>query len=440
MVQKVIAIAETAQQRNSSPTVKKFVRPEPTLDIDDCRSDFPILSRILPNGKPLVYFDNAATSQRPSSVIKAMDEAYELHFSNVHRSGHTLAAETTTAMEATRQSLADFINATSKDEIVFTSGTTASINLVARAWGDSTIRPGDEIILTEMEHHSNIVPWQQLAARTGGIIRWVPITKDYHLDLEAYERFLGPQTKIVAITAVSNVLGTINPIRKVTDLAHRVGAVVLVDAAQAVPHGDVDVKSMDADFLVFSGHKMLGPTGIGVLYGKRSILEAMPAFLGGGNMIQSVTTDGFTQAGIPHRFEAGTAPIVETIGLKPAIDYLTSIGKEAILKQERLLCEHAMKGIQAMPGVRTFGPELQEKTGVLTFVVDGIDSQQVAHLLDNQGIAIRVGHHCAMPLHQRLGVGATCRASFYFYNTMAEVDKFVAAMKSITASLGSQYS
>lgn len=434
MVQKVISIAQSAQEPNGLSPVKNFQRPAPSKSIATCRSDFPILSRVLPNGKPLIYFDNAATSQRPSSVIEVMDEAYEQHFSNVHRSGHALAAETTSAMEASRQSIADFINAASKDEIVFSAGTTASINLVARAWGDTFIKPGDEILLTEMEHHSNIVPWQQLAARTGSIIRWVPILDDYHLDLVAFEGLLGPRTRIVAVTAVSNVLGTINPIRKIVDLAHSVGAVVLVDAAQAIPHGDVDVQAMDADFLVFSGHKMLGPTGIGVLYGKRKLLESMPAFLGGGNMIQTVTTDGFTQAGIPHRFEAGTAAIVETIGLKPAVDYLLEVGPEEILKQERLLYDRAMKGIAGMPGVRMFGPDVNSKTGVLTFVVDGVDSQQVAHLLDNQGIAIRVGHHCAMPLHQRLGLGASCRASFYFYNTLDEVDQFIAAMDSITRS------
>jgi cysteine desulfurase/selenocysteine lyase len=437
MVQKVISIAQASQaedQSTAGASMNDFVRPQPTKSIAGCREDFPILSRVLPNGKPLIYLDNAATSQRPASVINAMDEAYEKHFSNVHRSGHALAAETTTAMEESRQSIADFINAASKDEIVFTSGTTASINLVARAWGDAFLQAGDEIILSEMEHHSNIVPWQQLASRTGAIIRWIPITDDFHLDLVAFENALGPRTKIVAITAVSNVLGTINPIRKITDLAHHVGAVVLVDAAQAIPHGDVNVQSMDADFLVFSGHKMLGPTGIGVLYGKRKLLESMPAFLGGGNMIQSVTTEGFTQAGIPHRFEAGTAAIVESIGLKPAVDYLLAIGPGAILQQERLLFDRAMKGLSGLPGVRTFGPGLNDKTGVLTFVVDRVDSQQIAHLLDNQGIAIRVGHHCAMPLHSRLGLGASCRASFYFYNTAEEVDHFIAAMRSIVGT------
>ena len=431
MVQKVLSIAELQLNRSESHRTATFIRPSPDKSVNDCRVDFPILGRILPNGKSLAYLDNAATSQRPNTVIQVMTEAYEKHFSNVHRSGHLLAAETTLAMEASRQSIADFINARSKDEIVFTAGTTASINLVARAWGDHFIKDGDEILLTEMEHHSNIVPWQQLAERKGAIIRWVPITGSFQLDLDAYVKMLGPRVKLVAMTAVSNVLGTINPVRQFVDLAHRAGAVVLVDAAQAIPHADVDVQAMDADFLVFSGHKMLGPTGIGILYGKRNLLNAMPAFLGGGNMIQAVTKEGFTQAEVPHRFEAGTAAIVEAIALKPAVDYLLSIGTEAILAKERLLCEKAFKGIESLPGVRMFGPKTDEKTGVLTFVIDGIDSQQVGHLLDEQGIAIRVGHHCAMPLHQRLGLGASCRASFYFYNTLEEVNRFVEAIQAI---------
>ena len=431
MVQKVLAIAESNLNQDHAQKPKVTERPRPSRSVDECRDDFPILSRLLPSGKSLVYLDNAATSQRPLSVINAMSDAYENHFSNVHRSGHTLAAETTLAMEASRQSIADFVNAPSKDGIIFTAGTTASINLVARSWGDAFIKSGDEIVLTEMEHHSNIVPWQQLASRTGAIIRWVPITAGFHLDLEVYQKLLGPRTKLVALTAVSNVLGTINPVRSMVDMAHDVGATVLVDAAQAIPHGDVDVQAMDADFVVFSGHKMLGPTGIGLLYGKKSLLESMPAFLGGGNMIQTVTKEGFTQADVPHRFEAGTAAIVEAIALKPAVDYLMSIGSEAILRHERELCDRATKSIQTLPGVRIFGPESHEKTGVLTFVLDGIDSQQVGHLLDSQGIAIRVGHHCAMPLHQRLGIGASCRASFYFYNTLEEVDRFVEAITAL---------
>jgi cysteine desulfurase/selenocysteine lyase len=296
---------------------------------------FPNSSQRISDDRPLVYLDNAASSQRPSSVIDCMSDVYRTHYANVHRSGHDLAVSTTVAMEAARESLRRFIHASGTDEIIFTPGTTASINLVARSWGDANLQEGDEILLTELEHHSNIVPWQQLAARTGAVIRWLLVGDDFLLDMDALSKMLSDRTRLVSVSAVSNVLGTINPVREIVAAGHKVGARVLVDAAQAVPHGSVDAISWDADWVVFSGHKMLGPTGIGVLYGKRSVLEAMPPFLGGGNMIKSVNKSGFESADIPHRFEAGTAPIVEAIAMKPAVEYLEGVGSHRILAHEQ---------------------------------------------------------------------------------------------------------
>jgi cysteine desulfurase/selenocysteine lyase len=335
---------------------------------------------------------------------------------------------TTVAMEAARESLRGFVGAQSADEIIFTSGTTASINLVARAWGDANLKPGDEILLTEMEHHSNIVPWQQLAARTGAIVRWLPVRDDFLLDLDALGKLLSPRTRLVSITAVSNVLGTINPVRQIVDAGHRVGASVLVDAAQAVPHGSIHAAEWDADWIVFSGHKMLGPTGIGALYGKRDVLEAMPPFLGGGNMIRSVSKAGFSPADLPHRFEAGTAPIAEAIAMKPAVEYLQRVGSRFILEHERKLADRAMKGLRGIRGLKILGPDIEAKTGIVSFVVDRIHPDQIGQYLNAMGIAIRIGHHCAMPLHERFGLSASARASFYLYNTVAEVDTFVDAV------------
>jgi cysteine desulfurase/selenocysteine lyase len=374
-----------------------------------------------------VYLDNAASSQRPTSVLDAMNRVYRTHYANVHRSGHQLAAQTTQAMEQSREVLASWIQADSSEQVIFTPGTTASINLVARSWGDTNLRPGDEILLTEMEHHSNIVPWQQLAERTGAIIRWLGVRDDFQLDIESLDRLLSDRTKLVALTAVSNVLGTINPVRQIVDAAHRVGAKVLVDAAQSAPHGKATASDWDADWLVFSGHKMLGPTGIGVLYGKRELLESMPPFLGGGNMIKSVSKQGFVAADLPHRFEAGTGPIVEAIALKPALEYLMRVGSDAILAHERQLAQRAIDGLSSVSGLRILGPSIQSKTGIVSFVIPGVHSDQIGQYLNAAGVAIRVGHHCAMPLHERFSVGVSARASFYFYNTQAEVDAFVTA-------------
>jgi cysteine desulfurase/selenocysteine lyase len=430
MVQRILAIAKGASLANATiESMPKLVTGYrvtlPAIRIETCRDDFPILSEKLPCGKPWAYLDNAASSQRPTSVIDCMSRVYRKHYANVHRSGHQLAAETTAAMEESREALASWLQAESSSQIIFTSGTTASINLVARSWGDANLKPGDEIVLTEMEHHSNIVPWQQLAERTGAVIRWLAVRDDYQLDIESLDRVLGPSTKLVSVTAVSNVLGTINPVRGIVDAAHRVGAKVLVDAAQSVPHGTVSPTQWDADWVVFSGHKMLGPTGIGVLYGKRELLESMPPFLGGGNMIKSVSKSGFTSADLPHRFEAGTGPIVEAIALKPALEYLTRVGSQAILEHERKLAKRAIDGLSAIPGLRVLGPSIGSKTGIVSFVVQGIHSDQIGQYLNAAGVAIRVGHHCAMPLHERFGIGVSARASFYFYNTESEVDAFV---------------
>ena len=432
MVQRILAIAKGASLAVDPIATKPKPFPGfrvnlPSIPIESCRDDFPILGQKLPCGKPWVYLDNAASSQRPSSVIDCMSRVYRTHYSNVHRSGHQLAAETTSAMEEARTALANWLQAESPSQVIFTSGTTASINTVARSWGDANIQPGDEIVLTEMEHHSNIVPWQQLAQRTGAQIRWLAVRDDYQLDVESLDSILSPKTKLVAFTAVSNVLGTINPVRRIVDAAHRVGAKVLVDAAQSAPHACASLLEWDADWIVFSGHKMLGPTGIGVLAGKRDLLESMPPFLGGGNMIKSVAKSGFVHADLPHRFEAGTGPIVQAIAMKPALEYLTRVGSQAIIEHERRLAQSAIDGLTSIPGLRVLGPSIEKKTGIVSFVVDQIHSDQIGHYLNAAGIAIRVGHHCAMPLHERFGLGVSARASFYFYNTLAEVDAFITA-------------
>jgi cysteine desulfurase/selenocysteine lyase len=369
-------------------------------------------------------------------VIDAMNAVYQQHYANVHRSGHEWAGMTTEKIEASRLAVQKYINAASPDEVIFTAGTTASVNLVAQTWGRSNLKAGDEILLTEMEHHSNIVPWQQLCNELGCVIRWVPVREDYTLDLESLQRLLNEKTRIVACTAISNVLGTINPVREICEAAHRNNAVVLVDAAQAVPHGMLDVIDWDADFVVFSGHKMLASTGIGVCYGKRSLLEQMPSWQGGGNMIKSVTFDGFSEAGLPHKFEAGTPAIVEIISMKSAIEYLSRIGAERILEHENLLADRAIEGLSSIPGMHIFSPPHAKKCGIVSFAIDGIHGEQIARLLDARGIAIRVGHHCAMPLHTKLGVPVTCRASFYVYNSIDEVDRLIASVKDAVQHTG----
>jgi len=401
------------------------------LDPRRFRPDFPILSQLLHEGVPLVYLDNAATTQRPRHVIQAIVDTYERNYANVHRGIHWLADQTTDLYEAAREKVRQFIGAPSTDQVIFTYGATAAINLVARSWGDANVGAGDEIVVTEMEHHSNLVPWHQLAERTGAVIRWIPVTDEGCLDLADLDRVLTNRTRLVAVTAVSNVLGTINPLPEIIAKAHAAGAVVLVDGAQSVPHLKTDVAQLDVDFLAFSGHKMLGPSGVGVLFGKRHLLDAMPPFLGGGSMIRRVKIDSFEPADIPARFEAGTPPIVPAIGLGAAIDYLNLAGLDAIHAHEQRLTQHAHEVLEAAGGVRIFGPRPKQKGGIVSFVLDKIHAHDVAQLLDRHGVAIRAGHHCAMPLHKRFGLTATNRASFYFYNTLEEVDRFGEALQQV---------
>lgn len=424
------AAGKPAPGHGEAPPASTRHAPAPATSLADAevaalRADFPILGASLGDGGRLVYLDNAATTQRPRAVIEAMAEAYGTYYANVHRGGHELSARTTERYEAARESCRRLLGARHAHEIVFTPGTTAGINCVARAWGDAHVRAGDEVLLSVMEHHSNIVPWQQLAERTGCRLRFAPVTDEGHLDREGFRRLLGPRTRIVAITAVSNVLGTVNPVRDLVREAHDAGATVLVDAAQAVPHGAIDVVDWGADFVVFSGHKLAGPSGVGVLHGREDVLEAMPPFLGGGGMIDRVTLDGHVPARLPAKFEAGTPPIVPAIGLAAAIEYLERIGLERIAAHERRLTHHAHRRLADLPDVRILGPGPDEKAGIVTFVVDGLPADDVARALDARGVAIRAGHHCAMPLHERLGIDSSSRASFWLYNSPADVDRLV---------------
>ncbi|MEQ8786917.1 MAG: cysteine desulfurase [Pirellulaceae bacterium] len=410
-------------------------RPLP-LDPVALRADFPILQQTIHGDKPLVYLDNAASTQRPREVIDALVEVYQQHYANVHRGIHWLSDQSTERYEIARERVRGFIGADKMTEVIFTSGTTAGINLVARSWGDANVRPGDEILLTEMEHHSNIVPWQQLAERTGCTIRFLPITDDGLLRMDLLDEFLTERTKLVALAAVSNVLGTINPVSEIARRAHAVGALVLVDAAQSVPHMKTDVRQLGVDFLAFSGHKMLGPSGVGVLYGREQLLEAMPPFLGGGSMIRYVRKDGFTSADLPAKFEAGTPPIADAICMTAAIDYLERIGFDAIPAHEHLLAERAHDLLAKIDGLSFVGPSPDKKAGIVSFVLDKPHSHDVAQLLDGNGIAIRAGHHCTMPLHERLGIDSSNRASFYFYNTPDDVDKLGEALLGIKEFFG----
>jgi cysteine desulfurase/selenocysteine lyase len=402
------------------------------------RPDFPILSRSVREGVPLIYLDNAASTQRPRQVIQTIVDCYEEHYANVHRGIHQLAQESDELFEAARQKVRAFINAPSPEHCIFTYGSTSGINLVARSWGDASVREGDEILLTEMEHHSNMVPWQQLAERTGAVLRHIGLNADGLLRLEMLDQLLTKRTKLVAVTAVSNVLGTINPVHEIIRRAHEVGAMVLVDAAQSVPHQKTDVQALDADFLVFSGHKMLGPSGVGVLYGRRELLEAMPPFLGGGSMIRRVMLDHFQPADLPAKFEAGTPPIVPAIGLGTAIDYLSAVGMDAICRHERLLAQRAHEVLGRIEGVRILGPSPDKKAGIVSFTLDRVHAHDVAEIADRSGIAIRAGHHCAMPLHARYGLSATARASFYLYNTLDEVEELGPAVEQARRVFGRQ--
>jgi len=394
-----------------------------------CRGDFPILGREVRPGVPLVYFDNAASTQHPREVIRSIVTCYEEHYANVHRGIHQLAQESDELFDQARETVRAFINAPQREQCIFTYGATSGINTVARSWGDANIRPGDEILLSEMEHHANLVPWQQLAERRGAVLRHIPLTDDGLLRLDALDTLLTERTRLVAITAISNVLGTINPVKEIIRRARQAGALTLVDGAQSVPHQKTDVQEMDVDFLVFSGHKMLGPSGVGVLYGKRELLEAMPPFLGGGSMIRRVLLDRFEPGDLPCKFEAGTPPIVSAIGLGAAIDYLSRIGMDAISRHEKRLVGRAHEILGGVDGLRILGPGPQHKAGIVSFTMDHIHAHDVAEVLDRYGIAVRAGHHCAMPLHKRYNVGATARASFYLYNTLAEVEQLGPALE-----------
>ena len=407
------------------------------MNAQSLRSDFPILDQLVHDEHPLVYLDNAASTQRPQQVIDAVAEVYRVNYSNVHRGIHWLSEKCTDAYEDSRRVVQQLIGAAHDHEIIFTSGTTAGINLVARSWGDEFVGSEDEVLLTEMEHHSNIVPWQQLSQRTGCRLRYLPITDDGELDLQQAPSFFNERTRIVAFTAVSNVLGTVNPVEMLVNEAHRVGAVAVVDAAQHVPHQRIDVQQSDADFVTFSGHKMLGPSGVGILYGKEQLLDKMPPFLGGGSMIQRVTLDGFTPATLPSKFEAGTPPIAQAIGLAAAIKYLGEVGLEAIEKHERLLAQAAHQALESLGGIRILGPPAERKAGIVSFVVEGIHPHDTAEVLDRYGVAVRAGHHCAMPLHKRLGLAASCRASFYLYNTEQDVERLAEALVGVRKLFGS---
>jgi len=398
----------------------------PTLDVERLRKDFPILSRRV-RGRPLIYLDNAATSQKPRPVIDAVSRFYGSENANIHRGVHYLSEQATVAYDAVRERVARFLNAASPGEIVFTRGTTEAINLVAQSWGRSTLRPGDEILITGMEHHSNIVPWQLVAGQTGATVRAVPITDVGELDLEAFDRLLGDRTRVLAVVHVSNALGTVNPVRDLVARARDRGIVTLVDGAQSAPHLPVDVQAIGCDFYAFSGHKVFGPTGVGALYGRAALLERMPPWQGGGDMIETVTLEHTTFAPPPARFEAGTPAIAEVIGLGAALDYVGSVGQAAIRAWEEELLAYATERFQGLDGVRLIGTA-REKASVLAFVVEGVHPHDVGAVLDDDGIAIRAGHHCAQPVMRRFGVPATARASFAFYNTREEVDALVRAV------------
>jgi len=398
------------------------------MDVEKIRRDFPILSRII-RDKPLVYLDNAATTQKPSAVIEAISDLYTRYNANVHRGIYLLAEEATQAYEDSRESVRRFINAEKCEEIIFTRNATESLNLIVYTWGEANIKKGDEILLSIMEHHSNYVPWYRLAHKKGAVIKIVPAASDGTLDMEVFKSMLSPKTKVVGIVHMSNVYGTINPIEEITALAHKENAVVVVDGAQSAPHRRVDVKKMDCDFFALSGHKMLGPTGIGALYAKKQHLEQLEPFMSGGEMILKVTLDDVTYNELPWKFEAGTPNYEGAIGLKAAIKYLESIGMDNIEAYERELITYGLEQIKKVPDIIIYGPENPaKKGGIIAFNIKGVHSHDIGTILDNEGIAIRAGHHCAQPLMISCGVTAMARASFYFYNTKQEIDLLIKAL------------
>jgi cysteine desulfurase/selenocysteine lyase len=402
------------------------VKEQKGIDIKVVRQHFPVLSRTV-KGRPLVYLDNAATTQKPQEVIDALSAYYSGYNANIHRGIHTLAEEATTAFEATRDSVKEFINAPSREEVIFTRGTTEGINLVAQTWGRQNIKEGDEIIISTMEHHSNIVPWQILCLEKGAVLKVIPINDKGELLMDEYKKLLSNKTKLVSIVHISNALGTINPVKEMISAAHAIGAVVLVDGAQSTVHLDIDVQDMDCDFFAFSAHKLYGPTGMGVLYGKREILEAMPVFLGGGEMIKEVTFESSTYNDLPYKFEAGTPNIADVIAFKAGIEFVENIGKDNIAAYENELLDYATKQLSQIPGLHIVGTA-DHKASVVSFIIDDMHPQDIGVLLDNQGIAVRTGHHCAQPLMNRFNIPGTIRASFAMYNTFEEIDALVAGL------------
>jgi cysteine desulfurase/selenocysteine lyase len=396
------------------------------FDVDKIREDFPVLKQRI-HGKPLVYLDSAATAQKPLAVIEAIRKFYEVDCANIHRGVHELSQRSTAAYEETRSKAKRFLNARAKNELIFVRGTTEGINLVASSWGRKNVKEGDEIVISALEHHSNIVPWQMLCEEKGAKLRVIPMDDRGELLLEEYEKLLGPRTRMVAVGHVSNALGSVNPVRQIVEMAHRAGALALIDGAQAAPHLKIDVQALDADFYAFSGHKVFGPTGIGILYGKARLLNAMPPYQGGGDMIKTVTFEKTTYADLPYKFEAGTPSIAGGIGLGAAFDYVTRIGLDKIAAYEHELLVYGTEALSRIPGLRLIGTA-REKAAVLSFVIDGIHPHDIGTVLDRQGIAVRTGHHCAQPVMDRFGVPATTRASLAFYNTVAEIDALAAGL------------
>ena len=411
-----------------------------TYDLDLVRKDFPILDRRVHDGLPLVYLDSANTSQKPRQVLDAIAEHYERHNANIHRAQHVLAEEATAAYEGGREKVAGLINAPSRDEVIFTKNASEALNLVANtmAWRSALqVGPGDEIVITEMEHHSNIVPWQLLAERTGATLRWFGITDDGRLDLSTVDDLITDRTKVVSLVHVSNTLGTLNPVAAVAERAHAAGAVVVVDGSQAVPQIPVDVAALGVDFYAFTGHKMVGPTGIGVLWGRRELLDELPPFLGGGEMIETVRMTGSTYAPIPYKFEAGTMPIAQSVGLGAAVDYLTALGMDAVAAHEREITAYALERLHDVPGLTIIGPDTPvDRGGAVSFTLAGVHPHDVAQVLDSLGVAVRAGHHCAKPVCDRFGIPASTRASFYLYTTRNEVDALVRGLDEVRKVFG----
>lgn len=407
-----------------------------SYDVEAIRKDFPILGRTLAGDRPLVYLDSANTSQKPRQVVEAIERHYLEHNANVARAMHQLGAEASAAFELGRDKVAAFIGAPRREEVVFTKNASEALNLVARVLGDAgRVGAGDEVVVTQMEHHSNLVPWQLLVQRTGADLRWYGVTPEGRLDLDSLT--LTERTKVVSVTWVSNMLGTINPVAEIVRRAHEVGALVVIDASQAVPQLPVDVAALGADFVAFTGHKMVGPTGIGVLWGRYDLLAELPPFLGGGEMIETVSMETTTFAAPPHRFEAGTPPIAQSVGLGAAVDYLSAIGMENVAAHEQQITAYALEAMNDLPGVTIVGPkEPVDRGGAISFTIDGVHPHDVAQLLDSQGVAVRAGHHCAKPLHACFGVQSTTRASFYLYTTEAEIDALVAGIRHTQSYFG----